>query len=253
MPGKYVPLTTHLEGRVGEGSPLAMTFDAISRLVGGLPASAFKHREWWANSGHSHALAWTAAGWRVHELDMRGQRVSFAHTGAPDRSRRPDRRQPTSAMPQPTHWPDLDEVLIGVRFSWRAAGAVTVDAVGKPAFPALPRSPGLYRLTFTGSSPAGRGRVYVGESDNLHRRLCNNYRNPGPSQQTSLRVNALLRDHVDSGGTVDLAAALDVRVTGPAGVETDLDLTKKANRLLAENAALLVLRTANAMDIENLG
>jgi hypothetical protein len=34
-----------------------------------------------------------------------------------------------------------------------------------------------------------------------------NHRSPGRTQQTSLRINALLRDHLSRGGRVDLATA----------------------------------------------
>ena len=41
-----------------------------------LPLSARMHRPWWANqsrgNGHSHALAWTMAGWETAAVDMEG-------------------------------------------------------------------------------------------------------------------------------------------------------------------------------------
>ncbi len=52
-----------------------------------------------------------------------------------------------------------------------------------------------------------RPRDYIGETDNLRRRLSSNYRNPGPSQQTSLRINRLLREHLGRGGAVKLWVA----------------------------------------------
>ena len=52
-------------------------------------------------------------------------------------------------------------------------------------------------MTFPDTS-AGRPRIYIGESDNLRRRLAGNYRNPGPSRQTSLRINKELREHLSA-------------------------------------------------------
>lgn len=56
-----------------------MTFAAVERAIGrSLPASAHRHRAWWANdTSHSHASSWLDAGWRVETVDQRGQRVSF--------------------------------------------------------------------------------------------------------------------------------------------------------------------------------
>jgi hypothetical protein len=252
LSGKYLPLADHLQSLVDHQGLLVMTIDGIGRIVGGLPGSAYKHREWWANGSHSQAAAWIAAGWRVTEVDLRGQRVTFAHTGSQNSVQASHRKTPATTAPPTTPWPLLDQVRVGVSFTWRDVGTLSLDEAGKPTFPALPRSPGLYRLMFVGGL-LERARVYVGETDNLHRRLSSNYRNPGPSQQTSLRVNALLRSHIGAGGIVHLAAALEVRAVEPNGVETNLDLRRKSGRLLAENAALLTLLTSNDMDVENLG
>jgi hypothetical protein len=139
-------------------------------------------------------------------------------------------------------------IEVRVRLQWTEAGVVVLDGEGKPTFPRPTASYGLYRLTFSG--PAAR--VYIGETENLHRRLSVNYRNPGPSQQTSTRINALLRDHLTQGGTVSLA------VTTAATVVIDdherpLDLSTKAGRLLAESAALVHARTTGDAQIMNLG
>jgi hypothetical protein len=48
---KYEPLSRHLRTAT---RPVSMTFDEISQLVGGLPPSAYRHREWWANNPRMH-------------------------------------------------------------------------------------------------------------------------------------------------------------------------------------------------------
>lgn len=73
--------------------------------------------------------------------------------------------------------------------------------------------------------------MYIGETDNLRRRLSSNYRSPGPSQQTSLRVNALLRAHLAAGGRVDLAVAT-VATVYLHDDEQPLDLHRKAGGFL---------------------
>jgi hypothetical protein len=57
-----------------------MSFEEVADLVGGLPASAFKYREWWANEqsgSHVQARAWAEAGWRVSEVSLSRQTVMF--------------------------------------------------------------------------------------------------------------------------------------------------------------------------------
>ena len=46
-------------------------------------------------------------------------------------------------------------------------------------------------------------RSYVGESDNFSRRM-GNYRNSGPTQSTNIRLDALLTDTLNTGGSADL-------------------------------------------------
>jgi hypothetical protein len=95
-------------------------------------------------------------------------------------------------------------------------------------------------------------RVYIGESDNLRRRLSGNYRNPGSDQQTNQRVNALFREQLGAGGTVTLAVATAATLW-LSEVEQPLDLKRNAGRLLAENAALVPAQAATDADIVNLG
>ena len=75
---KYDALREYLE-RSGRGT-VSMSFEAISDLVGGLPPSAFKYREWWANERegrHVQARAWIAAGLHVSEVNLSRQTVTF--------------------------------------------------------------------------------------------------------------------------------------------------------------------------------
>ncbi len=84
--GKYAPLYRHLlslrsmtEWRTG--------FGALERVLGfRLPDSARLHRPWWANSrkgsGHSHTLAWQAAGWRTARVDLEAETLAFERDAA---------------------------------------------------------------------------------------------------------------------------------------------------------------------------
>lgn len=257
MDAKYAPLTHYLRQRELDGDDrIELLFGTLDRLVDGLPASARRQRTWWANSSHVQAQAWRAAGWHVASVDLPGQRVVF-ETGVVGGAYAARRAGEPAPAPRPARravdveqMPPLEDVDVHVSLRWHDAGQITLDSAGKLAFPALPAQPGLYRMTLTGAPEQERARVYIGESSSLSRRA-GNYRNPTPQQQTSHRINGLLRDHLTRGGVVALsvttAAGLDL-----GEVPGDLDLGRKAGRLLAENAALAVVHAAGEADVENL-
>ena len=257
MTGKYDPLTPFLRAQGAEGAlDIEVTFGQIDRLVGGLPASARRHRPWWANNTQAHALAWQAIGWRVGAVDLAGQRVRFSRRTLGElRDDRPaPRRETTAATRQArqtlTDARPLETVQVRVTFTWLDAGAVALDDAGRLTFPPVPGVPGLYRMTLHDHPDQRRQRIYIGQSDNLHRRHVH-YRHPGPSQRTNIRVNARLREHLDTGGLVSLAVAMSAKVTpeGNAAAEP-LDLAVKSARLLAENAALVNTRLTVDADLD---
>lgn len=57
-----------------------MTFREVELVIGRkLPASAYRHRPWWANEerGHSHAKAWLQAGYKTEQVDMAAKKLVF--------------------------------------------------------------------------------------------------------------------------------------------------------------------------------
>jgi hypothetical protein len=77
--GSYQPLSDHLQ-TVDEARAV-VSFPQIERILGrALPASARKHRAWWANErsgSHSHARSWMDVGWHVVTVDFNAGRVEF--------------------------------------------------------------------------------------------------------------------------------------------------------------------------------
>lgn len=77
--GKYAPLFRHLA--VLDVRSWRATFRDVEAILGfSLPNSARIHRPWWsnqANGGHSHALAWYAAGWRTRAVDLAAEALVF--------------------------------------------------------------------------------------------------------------------------------------------------------------------------------
>ena len=278
-------LAAHLATVPGDQTSVRLTFAEVDRLVGGLPRRGAR-----CGSGGRTVLTgrrWLGgeAGWHVETVEFaerwvrfargrvggtRADRLAAARPTAPVTT--PASTPPTALSPAGSVTPEAaydtapvearsavrldqvaDEVAVSVRYSWKHPGAVTLDADDKVAFPRpLPQAPGLDRMHFDSAEPGQLDRFYFGETDNLRRRLGSNYRNPGPSQQTSLRVNEALRTHLAGGGRVTLAVALTVELSERDSDTEALNLTRKAGRLLAESAAL-VLAHHVSVQLENLG
>lgn len=80
--GRYAPLIRRLVEQPAHERKLTLTFDDIDALLGEhrLPESARKFRAWWANDSvsHSQSQQWLEAGWRVSNINMAEERVTFA-------------------------------------------------------------------------------------------------------------------------------------------------------------------------------
>ena len=218
-----------------------MTFGDLDAVVGGLPNSAFQYRERWSNGDSPQSRAWTAAGWRVDQAVLTTERVRFRRTATGVKPASVAQQVPPTARPvEPTKLTPISpgqqdvELSVVVSLTWRREGEVTTSPAGKLQFPRLPAQPGVYRIELLKGGQVIQ--AYLGESGNLARRA-RNYTNPSPSQQTSLRINTLLSEHLATGGTIDILHAGDVKLLVDDD-EVDADLSRKADRVLVEHAAL---------------
>ena len=78
--GKYAPLYRRLLAT--DGPDWRVSFSELEAILGfSLPNSARLYRPWWSNqkhgSGHSHALAWSAAGWKTRAVDLVAETLVF--------------------------------------------------------------------------------------------------------------------------------------------------------------------------------
>lgn len=237
MAGKYQPLADRLSALAElDHQSVDMDFAEIAALVAGLPPSAYRNRQWWANSSLTQAAAWRAADWHVDHVDFGRERVRFARGKVGGIRTTETRRAPRPDFPSGDAFaveltdPEVD---VRVRMTWNRAGMVTVQQE-KLVFPALPKVAGIYRLTFSGLSD--HSRIYIGESDDLRRRG-GHYRNPGSTQQTSQRIHHELLAHIAAGGTVTMSVATNAEIETD-GRSAPLPLARKTARVLAEHAAL---------------
>lgn len=76
---KYDPLWDYL--KVQKHERISMSFAEIEKLGISLPASARKHRPWWANNRHhSQANSWLNADYETEQVDIAGRRLMFCQT-----------------------------------------------------------------------------------------------------------------------------------------------------------------------------
>jgi len=126
--------------------------------------------------------------------------------------------------------------------SSRDVGKVQIGIDGKLKFPQLSETPGSYCFTFGKSS--GEVTIYIGETEQLQRRF-QQYRTPGPSQATNLRINALMKEILNSQGEVRVSI-----ITSASNNESHLDLRDKVARLMVEQAWILNAK-AEGLKVEN--
>jgi hypothetical protein len=150
-----------------------------------------------------------------------------------------------SLVRQPSE-PDLvrtgEALSISLMAHWLFAGEIRLDAE-LLACPMLPASPGVYRLTI---SPAGDGpsESYIGESENLRRRV-NQYRLPGVTQLTNIRLNEQMIRRLSTGGRVEVHIITEATAEHSDGERQHLDLGRKEMRRLIENLALTSAEAAS--------
>lgn len=97
------------------------------------------------------------------------------------------------------------------------------------------RSPGLYRFRIRG--PVSEA-IYIGESENLVWRF-RYYSNPGPSQQTNIRLNAKFYEALSNGTEIGVAIVTVGAWTDFERGPVSADFHSKAVRRLFESAAIV--------------
>ena len=249
---KYVALKNHLMGL--DVSHWRASFKEIEQVLGcPLPTSARRYQAWWANNENKgrHCEAWLAADWFTSDLDLAGEKVTFSRQSKGRDKKLPEGIKVLGRPPrkvkkiQETHATTmLPEQNFSLAYNWHKIGFLSTEG-DKLIFPKVPPKPGLYQFILKG---AGRRRNYIGETSNISRRL-HNYRSPGPSQVTNLRLNRILTDHLLHGGNVEVQIIVDNPKIARSEMATEAPLSQKVVRRLLENAAILA---QGATDIDSL-
>jgi hypothetical protein len=130
---------------------------------------------------------------------------------------------------------------------WKLIGNITLDPADALKMPTAPKRPGVYRFWI--ETGPGRPRVYIGETDNIARRMYQ-YARPSRSQKTNARVNAELLRLLRHGSRVSLWIVTEAFVRLDAMEELEqVDLDRKTSRLIVENAALAAARVENVAEL----
>lgn len=125
----------------------------------------------------------------------------------------------------------MAHVNVRFGFEWNELGDIRIDEFEKLVFPSVSAGPGLYRFCFAKDHTAS---VYIGETNRLNRRF-QQYRTPGISQQTNLRLNRDIRDALTAGRKV--TASVLTEIDAP-----ELGLARKHDRVLLEHGAIMCAR-----------
>jgi hypothetical protein len=239
----YTPLRHYLE--TIESSEWKATFCDIEHvLCASLPSSARKHNAWWSNTtiGHTHARTWLNSGWKTANVNIEREMVTFLRNGhrvtnvAPLQNEVPSRKP---ELPRATHTWDLTaQSECVLHLDWTHLGAILADKNNRIEFPQkAPALPGLYRIRIRRRDDTESR--YIGETDNLKRRF-QNYRNPGNTQQTNLRINDIFLAAIADGAEVAVSIVTsDARISRNSQIET-ADFSSKAIRRLFENFAQVI-------------
>lgn len=222
------------------------SFSTIESILGfPLPRSARKHAAWWSNTakGHSHATEWLEAGWETENLNLTAERVTFRRAGPRSTTPKPRAKRTPKPSLSAYDWDTPDQLQCDISMQWQPVGRI-VSLNGRLSFPAAPSCPGLYRFRVRHGN---RESVYYGESDNLARRFTN-YRHPGSTQQTNVRVNQKFTEMLESGAEISVAVIFKTAWISRDGQRLAADFSLKAVRRLFEHAAI----HACGEDIESL-
>jgi hypothetical protein len=78
LSSRYAGIGEYLNGQAGQTAEAS--FSELESAIGDtLPASAERHRAWWANTErNTQARVWMEEGWRVDRVDFDQRKVSFS-------------------------------------------------------------------------------------------------------------------------------------------------------------------------------
>lgn len=234
--GKYTPLGQFLA--TADKENIDISFAEIESLLGfPLPTSAYTHRPWWANGGHSQASAWLNAGYKVAQVDLGMQKVHFRRGECNTNQSHRLKASHPKAKPSshPTHTPSVSDVktlnILGFDFRLIQQLLPQCDDDGritkfypqnaydnKNNLPLLYYGSGAFcRFSIQAGDWQGvylwivNGEIiYIGETENLRSRFNTGYGHIAPrncyvgGQSTNCKMNKVVMNLFEQGQKIDL-------------------------------------------------
>lgn len=237
--GRYDPLNEYL--RSDSGNEIILSFSDIEKVLGfELPPSAYKHRAWWANGGHSQAYAWLNVGYKVDQIDFSEKVVTFCKTDASmvkdhkkkkERVNKQDRSNVATIAPTFSTEGKSSMVVCGYEFSYlqdilpdcNEAGNVIKfypqnDYINKNNLPLSNHGKGAFcRFSIKAEDWPGvylwlvdDQIIYIGETAGLRRRFNMGYGNISPrncyvgGQSTNCKMNKVVLNMYEQGKIISL-------------------------------------------------
>jgi len=134
---------------------------------------------------------------------------------------------------EPYEWDTIEVSECRLGMTWKSIGRVLLRG-NRIVVPAAPALPAIYRFRIRARDSES---AYIGETENLARRLMF-YSNPGPTQQTNLRINSEFRRSLSASAEVGVSVVLEDAWIELRGRRVGADLSQRAVRCLFENAAI---------------
>jgi len=196
---KYAPIGDYLAKLPKAKREVSLNFAEIEEIIGaGLPQSASRYRQWWANQqGGSRAPYWRAAGFLVAAVDLSRKLVEFERRKAAREGKAPTPQKVTPKEAERQAQPQA--VLIQTGFSkvgnWvRDGNNINLDCD-------IPQKPAVYAHIVDGN------KYYIGHASVGLRGRLRFYARPSTSQRTSFRINGLINKKLCQGHKVWVIAA----------------------------------------------
>lgn len=244
---KYFPLQNFLIQLKDETKKIS--FSDIEKIIEfSLPKSARQYPAWWANQEHSvQSSSWLKAGWITHDIDLINETVIFTKSSFVTEIKKNTIKKIVKSQihPTPYDWDTTQTINNNFKMKWLPFGKITLEQE-RLSFPNVDTIPALYRFRIR--RKMGNEAVYIGETVNLRRRF-GNYRNPGSSQKTSIRINETLIAALQENAEISVSIITEGSCIDIGNGWQTLDLSSKVARCFLENAAIL---NGCGIDIDSL-
>ena len=230
-----------------------ISFQEIESILGSrLPKSAYQYSAWWANNVSEttrHCRSWLDAGWQATNVNLTDRQVTFVRGSSENflssqKSKAVKLNESRRGITVPS-WMQGHSSECHASYTWVAAGMILLNETDKKLVFDVDVSAqaGLYKFHIRHKD---KQSVYIGESQNLRRRF-QNYRTPGPTQKTSLRLNSIiitaLQNKAEVAVYISTHALLNKEVA---------DFSQKPIRRLVESMEIVENALQNTFEILNL-